>query len=130
MKILFVLQNAYRSEKHQFETHAEWYRELNFSQTGKRLQEMVPDGAVWLVINASPLIGTSASSCYPANTTYILEKIEELKPDCICACGKIAQAGLNTLGIKFYAAPHPAWRALSKKITKQIKEDLSLYEPA
>jgi len=123
--ILFVLQNAYTSEKHQFSNYEEWGAELLNSHTGRRLKEMIPDGAEYTVINASGNIGDNPNSCYLADTDYIKSFVVKLKPDAICACGKIAQDGCRNLGYEFVEAPHPAWRQLSKDESDRIRNILS-----
>jgi hypothetical protein len=127
MRMLFVLQNAYKSEKYNFRNEEEWHRDLNRSHTGRRLQEMIPDNVDAYVINSSPIIGKNADSCFKADTDYLQEKIKQIKPDWVCACGKIAQDGLEKAGVKFFALPHPAWRALSKDHTEWVKTFLTYY---
>jgi hypothetical protein len=138
--ILFILQNAYRSEKHPFDTFEEWERELWKSHTGKRLMSMIPPGEEYRVINASGYVGEYPSSCSPADPEYIQTWIDRIKPDVICACGKIAQHGLALMDIQnvidgvknipLVYAPHPAWRLLSfmdaREIKEKIKEQLCL----
>lgn len=123
--ILFILQNAYRSDKYNFRNREEWHRDLMRSQTGRRLKEMIPDNIEFRVINASNKIGDHPDSCYKPNTKYISRWVRKINPKIICACGKVAQQGCRTLGLEFVEAPHPAWRALSKEITGQIKQKLS-----
>jgi hypothetical protein len=123
-KMLFVLQNAYRSEKYNFSNDEEWQRDLQRSHTGRRLQAMLPDDAQVFVINSSPLIGECPDSCYPADSDYIENKIKHIEPDVICACGKIAESGLRSIGIEFVALPHPAWRQLSNDMVCAIKRHL------
>jgi len=122
--ILYILQNAYKSEKHQFKNEDEWSRELENSHTGRRLKEMIPDGEEYKVINSSGLIGDCANSCYDADLEYMQFLIEKINPNIICACGKVAQRGCEELGIEFIPAPHPAWRRLSKAHSSSIKEKI------
>jgi len=124
--ILFILQNAYQSNKHQFKNDDEWSRELANSHTGRRLKEMIPDDIEYKVINSSALIGDCPASCYDADLEHIQKLIDEVKPSVICACGKIAQRGCEKLGLEFIPAPHPAWRQLSKKCSNSIKERIKL----
>ncbi len=128
MLILFFLQNAYRSEKYNFRNEKEWHRDLLRSHTGRRLSEMIPDGADVRVVNANPNIGNNADSCYNPDLRHMEKMIKKYSPDIICACGRMAQQGCSDLGIEFIAAPHPAWRALSKEITMNIKRMLEQYE--
>lgn len=122
--ILFILQNAYKSEKHQFNNEEEWSRELNNSHTGRRLKEMIPYGTEYKVINSSKKIGDNPNSCYEADLEYIKRFIGIIKPSVICACGRVAQRGCEELGLNFISAPHPAWRCLSKSITNEIRKEI------
>ena len=122
--ILFILQNAYTSEKHQFKNEKEWSRELQRSHSGKRLSEMIPENVEYRVINASPEIGDNANSIYKADTTHIKRLVKKFSPKVIVACGTIAQAGCELLGLSYISAPHPAWRQLSKEITSEIKRQI------
>lgn len=122
--ILFILQNAYQSDKHQFKNEEEWSRELANSHTGRRLKEMIPDGMEYRVINSTPMIGNNPDSCYTPDLAHIKKLVAEIKPDVICACGKNAQKGCEELGIDFIPAPHPAWRQLSKKCSSSIREQI------
>ncbi len=122
--ILFILQNAYQSEKHQFKNDEEWSRELANSHTGRRLKEMIPEGMEYKVINSSPIIGNCADSSYNADLTQIDKLGKQIVPDMICACGKTAQKGCEELGLDFIPAPHPAWRQLSKKCSSNIRKQL------
>jgi hypothetical protein len=129
MVILFVLQNAYRSEKYNFRNDDEWYRDLMRSHTGRRLSEMIPDGIDVRVVNATPKIGNDPCSFLKPEQGHIRNMINRFKPDVICACGKSAQTGCEQLGIDFISLPHPAWRHLSKKVTGEIRAMLgSLIE--
>lgn len=131
MKILFVLQNSYHSEKYNYRNLEEWYEDLGRSYSGKRLKEMIPNNCDIAVINSTLEIGDDASSYFQADLVYLTKKINEIMPDYICACGKVAQEGLRKLGKEFISAPHPAWRALSKKTTADIQAQLQaqLQEP-
>jgi len=124
--ILFILQNAYRSAKYQFRNEDEWHEDLFRSHTGRRLKEMVPDGVQFCVVNSTDKIGDSADSLYFADPFHIECMLNGIKPDLVVACGKIAQAGCRELGIDFISAPHPAWRALSKKDTERIRNEIKM----
>lgn len=122
--ILFVLQNAYKSEKHQFKNEEEWSRELANSHTGRRLKEMIPEGKEYKVINSSNIIGDNPDSCYDADIVHMKKLVNEINPTVICACGKVAQKGCADLGLIFIPAPHPAWRQLSKQDSNNIKNQI------
>jgi hypothetical protein len=123
--ILFVLQNAYRSEKYGFRNRREWSKDLLRSHTGKRLVEMIPAGAKFYVINSSSNIGTSSKSSYRADAEYIKAWVEKINPMIVCACGKIAEDGCKRAQLEFISLPHPAWRALSKSHTANIRQQLA-----
>jgi hypothetical protein len=125
--ILFILQNAYTSEKHPFTNKIQWYRELLRSHTGRRLKEMIPNGAQYRVINATSEIGDNPNSVFKGNMAYVSLWIKQLKPDIIVACGKIAQQTCCDMKIKYMSVPHPAWRQLSKQKTTEIKNYLSRF---
>jgi len=122
--ILFILQNAYRNDKYKFRNKKEWGRDLDRSYTGKMLKKVIPKNCFYFVINSSPLIGDSATSCFVADLDYMKKEISKINPDIICACGYIAHHGLEHLGIPHYSMPHPAWRAFSNKQAEIIKKDL------
>ena len=126
--VIFILQNAYKSNKHQFKNEDEWGKELANSHTGRRLKEMMPEGIEYKVINSSAMIGNNPNSCYNADLRYIKKFVEEMKPSTICACGRIAQKGCTELGLDFIPAPHPAWRQLSKRCSNNIKEQIRIKE--
>ncbi len=122
--LLVVLQNAYRNGG-VYISREEWLERLWVSHTGRRLREMLPDGCEPYVINASPQIGTHSGAVYPPDLAHIQAAIDRVRPDTILACGKLAQAGLDQLGVSYIAAPHPAWRRLSKARTAAIREKLN-----
>ena len=77
--ILFILQNAYQSEKYNFRNNDEWFSDLMRSHSGRRLKEMFPATCEIKVINASPQIGKSAKSFYEADLKYIQKKRSNLQ---------------------------------------------------
>ena len=123
--ILFILQNAYKSDKHPFTNNEEWSRELLRSHTGRRLKEMIPDGVQYRVINASEEIGDNPDSIFKGNIDHVSLWIKQLKPDTVVACGRIAQQICCDMKLKYMSVPHPAWRQLSKRETLEIKTYLS-----
>lgn len=124
MTILFILQNAYKSDKYKFTNHEEWSNQLMRSHTGRRLKDMIPAGISFAVINASDKIGDNPNSCYEADLKYISKWIKKINPTVICACGKIAQNGCKELGINYVPAPHPAWRLFSKETAFEVRDNL------
>lgn len=123
MTLLIILQNAYglRADT----PLPVWDRLLWRSYTGKRLKEMLPDEvADYTVTNASKMIGQDAGSVCPPDKEHIRSMIEFAQPRVILACGKIAQQALTEMGVEFIAAPHPAWRMLTKEMTAAIREQL------
>lgn len=123
MKILFFLQNAYYNDGFGRDEQ-QWQKDLWRSLTGKRLKQMIPDGADIRLANASPVVGNVASACYPPDLQHMRKAIRKHRPDVICACGKIAQRGLDEIGVEYVAAPHPAWRALTKEHIARIRQQL------
>jgi len=122
--ILFILQNAYSSEKYKFTNREEWSEQLMRSHSGRRLKDMIPDGAKYAVINASEKIGDNPNSCFEADINHIKKWIKKTNPSVVCACGKIAQDGCKKVGIDYIAAPHPAWRLFSKTSAFEIRDIL------
>ena len=123
-KLLVILQNAYgvtEKRRKQLTTERLWLHGLWNSQTGKRLKEMLPSDLNIKIINASPKIGCYADALFPPDKKYLRHNINEFQPDVILACGRIAQQGMNVLDMPYMAAPHPAWRLLSKIKTEEIK---------
>lgn len=127
-KVLFILQNAYLSDKYKFSNEKEWYKALHKSYTGKKLMKLIPsDCCEYAVINSTPVVGNNASSCFVADLEHLKNKITEIKPDLICACGTVAQKGLEHLGISCYKIPHPAYRAFSSKLAQEIKNEIRKF---
>jgi hypothetical protein len=122
------LQNAYYPdgiEPDRIKDRRTWLRLLWRSHTGKRLKEMLPDEIETFITEASPMIGTKPSDAFEADLGFMRSEIQEhSNAKIILACGKIAQAGLDKLGVTYISAPHPAWRLLSKRMTAEIKEKL------
>ncbi len=131
--VLFVLQNAWRKSAKAGERdvgrESVWDRLLWRSQTGRRLKEMIPGGISFRVVNASALVGDHSASVYPADRALMAMRLGSIKPDVVVLCGKVA-AGLAPLvedtQTTLIIAPHPAWRALSKKHTARIKTEIEI----
>ena len=121
MKVLYILQNGYHSEKYRYRNLQEWSVDLHRSHTGRRLMEMIPDGCYYFVINSTPEVGENVDSMLSPNLDYIISWINKIKPDVIVACGKVAQRACNKLLLDFISAPHPAWRQLSRNKTEEIR---------
>lgn len=126
MKLLVILQNAYGVE----EDYIPSYLHPSFvnSQTGRRLKEFLPDNCTVEIINASPLIGGSVDSIFAPDPGYVSAKVNNIKPDCILALGNNAHKVVDMLGLNAIKSYHPAYRALSKKITAEIKERISQWK--
>jgi len=125
LKLLVVLQCAYATtqrRRKQLENERIWLKALWSSHTGKMLKTMIPEHCLVYIINASNHIGHVSQACFPPDVSHLKEKIEEIKPDVILACGRIAQKGMRAVGIPFIKAPHPAWRRLTKKQRQQVKD--------
>jgi len=122
--ILIFLQNAYRKNGNKYRSREHWLKRMWNSHTGRRLKEMLPSESQIYVANASPKIGKDANTIFYPDLEYMKRIINKVNPSIIVGCGKIAQKGLNELGVEYISAPHPAWRALSKKETKRICEEI------
>lgn len=118
--LLVVLQNPWGKPR----PNRVWLRALWASHTGKRLCEMLPPDRDIEIVNANPAWGTHASARFPPDLSHLRQTIQRHGPRVILGCGRIAQQGLDTLGIDHYKAPHPAWRALTHERTAQIRTDL------
>ena len=123
MMVLVILQCAYYLDGKP-RSRAAWLRGLERSHTGKRLKEMLPDGIDYYVINASQEIGSSSDALFPPDIKYISQTIEHISPTIILACGRVAQAAVDEieLSVPIIKTYHPAFRGLSKGITKSINE--------
>ena len=122
--LLVVLQNAYAKtakRERQLKKYDLYLKALWASHTGRRLLEMLPDGWDVHIINASPKIGRKPSSVFRPDVMHVKRMFEQTQPDVVLGCGRTAHSALNSLGISYIAAPHPAWRLLSKGITANIK---------
>jgi len=85
---------------------------------------MIPEDCEVEVINASPRIGNSAKEIFQPDTLHLKECLGAIGPDVILGCGKLAQKGLNALGVSYIASPHPSWRFLSKGMMLKIKSSI------
>lgn len=122
--LLVILQNAWGVE----DGYIPSYDRESFtkSYTGIRLREALPKDYNVKIINSSPAVGNTADSYFPPQPEYVFSWINKIKPDAILACGKVAEKAIKQLNINVPVVymPHPAYRALSKKITKSTKEEL------
>jgi hypothetical protein len=120
-KLLVVLQNAYGVE----EGYVPSFDKPSFfnSHTGRRLREVMPPGAKVEIVNASPLVGDRADSCFAPDWQYVDSVIRKTKPTVILACGKMAQKAMASIdtSIPVIEMPHPAYRLLSKKMTRSYR---------
>lgn len=131
--VLFVLQNAWRHGAVPGETddrlRRAWSRLLWRSQTGKRLQEMIPEGIEYGVVNASPFVGSTSGSIFAADKVLMTLRLVRYRPHLVVLCGKVAEQLaplLDEFGQGYLVTPHPAWRMLSKEQTASIKQDIEI----
>jgi len=124
MVLLVVLQNAYRKSGAPYRNRRQWLKCLWLSHTGKRLRRMLPADIEPYVINANPQIGKHAGAVFPPDLEHLRQTIERVNPSVILACGRMAQTGLDALGVTYVAAPHPAWRQLTELEITVIREKL------
>lgn len=124
MNILVILQNAYFSDGNS-RSRKEWLKGLERSYSGARLKRLL-DGIDENIIfeNASPEIGSTSNSCFPADQQHLKNLIRVYKPHLVIACGEIAQRGIKEINVpssRIIETPHPSWRAL----TNQLLDDLN-----
>ena len=124
-KLLVVLQCEYRDDCKRI-PYDEWLPRLWQSYTGKRLSEMLPVDTECYVTNATLEVGLDSSAVFPPDLIYLREVVDSIQPYAILACGQVAQQGIAGIGEQFIAAPHPAWRQLSKVHTAQIRTQLEM----
>jgi hypothetical protein len=121
-KLLVILQNAYGVE----EGYEPSYNKSSFANchTGIRLDRAIPDTVFPFIINASPVVGTTADSFYPYDSDHISRRILEIKPDVILACGVSAKEGIDSVevDVPVIKMPHPAYRALTNKTLDEVRE--------
>jgi len=130
MKILIILQCAYgvtAKRRKQLKNKDMWLYGLWTSHTGRRLQNMIPEGVDVEIINSTPRIGETSSDCFQPDLFYIKQHVAVIIPDVILACGKVAQTACEKLQLDYIAAPHPAWRQLSNIQIDNIREQLSSF---
>lgn len=121
--LLIVLQNAYGVE----DGYIPSYNKDSFinCHTGKRLKEVIPDDIEFTIINSSPKIGEKSNSYFPPDINYVNKEITKFNPKIILFCGCNGKILMNEIKFKNSVhMPHPAYRALSKKITNNVKEKI------
>jgi len=125
MDVLVLLQNAYYRQG-EYKERKQWLLDLNNSTTGIRLAEMLPIGLDYYITNASPLIGDHPDSYFDADINHLIAEITKVRPKLILACGECAQKGVAkiTTPIKIIATYHPAYRRLTKKITRKVRQEI------
>lgn len=125
--LLIFLQNAYGVENGYIPSYSR--NSFANSHTGRRLKEALPLGYEFEIRNANPSIGDNPDSCFKPDIAYMTKQVMELQPKLILACGKIAQKGLENIetDVPIIKMPHPAYRALSKKITGEVRGTIEDY---
>lgn len=122
--VLVILQNAYGVPADYMPSYG--LEVFVKSHTGKRLSEALPVGWPVAIINASPEIGDSPDSRFPPDVEHIKRSLIRYKPKVVLAAGKAAQEGVaGIFDGPVVEMPHPAYRALSKAMTAQVKERLA-----
>lgn len=134
--VLFVLQNAWRrgavaGEREDDHCVRAWKRGLWRSLTGRRLREMIPEDLMismrFEVVNASPFVGKTSSSIFPADKAIMTLRLARYEPHLVVLCGKVAEQLrplLDEFGQGYLVTPHPAWRMLSKERRAQIRGEI------
>jgi len=118
--LLVFLQCAWRPGG-AFKSRDYWLTALWKSHTGKRLKEMLPDNIPVWVDNATPEVGDNPDAVFPPDPVHMAKVIDTVQPRVILACGEVAQKGLDLLEVPYIPSPHPAYRALPKTRTAEIK---------
>ena len=97
------------------------------SQTGRRLQKILPDGCEVFVGEASPFIGSTSRSRFLMDPDYVKAQIAEFAPDVVVLLGDEARKARSIVeeqGIVVVMGPHPTWRALSKQMVTAVREQI------
>ena len=122
MKILAFLQNQWVRDPKRLmamieRTPAARERFLKYalfqSFTGHRLEQVFGEECMgWNWDNASPQIGSHASSCFPPDPEHIKSVLDKHEPDVVLAFGRVAEKALRSIGgdFKLISGPHPAAR--------------------
>lgn len=121
--LLIVLQNAYGVE----EGYVPSYDKESFRNchTARRLKEVIPENIEIKIINSNPKVGLISSSYFKPDREYVNNEISKYSPKVILFCGCNGKILMDE--IKFVNSihmPHPAYRALTKKITNDVKEKI------
>ena len=135
MKLLVILQNAYSHDGEPMRRR-KWLLGLWRSYSGKRLREMLPQ-ELWMdslhswpedrdyyICNATEQWANDAIVALKSDPEWLARIVAWLRPDYVLACGRVAQRGLDRLGISYIEAPHPAWRALTKERTAAVRAEV------
>jgi hypothetical protein len=121
--LLIVLQNAYGVEEGYIPSYDDAIFRIH--TTGRRLKEAIPDGIDFTIINSNPKIGEKSNSYFPPDANHVNREIAKFNPKVILFCGCNGKILMDE--IKFENSvhmPHPAYRALTKKITSDTKKKI------
>ena len=123
VKLLVVLQNAYGVEDGYVPSYdRESFRNCH---TARRLKEALPDNVTIDIINSNPKVGTVSSSYFKPDIDYVRKQIDKIKPKVILFCGANGKILIEQMNFPSSVhMPHPAYRALTKKITSDTKEKI------
>ncbi len=125
--LLVILQNPYKKgELCKGWSRKRWEKEFATSHTHTRLMEAIPEGINYCVTNASRVLADTPDEVMDADIPHLRRQINYHAPRVILACGRIAQAAIdfirpNVPVVKMY---HPAYRALSKKLTTRAHDNV------
>ena len=128
MKLLIVLQNAYGVE----DGYVPSYERESFRKcyTGIRLKEVIPDNAEIKIVNSNPSIGIKSDSYFKPDVDYVKTEIGIFAPEVILFCGRNGKILMKEISFnKSIHMPHPAYRALSKKMTAEVKDRIVQASP-
>lgn len=118
MKLLVILQNAWRYRAGRSWQYAGWVRALARSRTGRRLTTILGEDCFSqqeiCFGNASPLIGVNADSKFPPDEDHVQNLLDGTSPEVVLACGRSAEkATVKLWKGPLLCVPHPASRVLT-----------------
>lgn len=148
MKILVFLQNMWRrgavegqrgwlpleylerlgEEKYQRMSRISHEWALWKSPTGKGLEQMLPlerleaAGIEVVVTNASPLVGSKASSRFPMDAEFVRAELMEHQPRLLVLLGEEAHKIVSLTELPVVLGPHPAFaRRFKPALLKEVQ---------
>jgi hypothetical protein len=94
-----------------------WEESMWRGQTGRRLKIAIEGVSPVVVRNASPKVGSEASSVFPPDFKYVARQLAECQPTAVLACGAQAEfAAVPLWPGPLLCIPHPAYRVLTTEL--------------